>query len=587
MTRNPGSPDLDNDIHRGYRSLARLALRGWPLIVFLVAVVVYGITLARTFTWSHDGADGGDLIAAAVCLGVPHPSGYPTYVLLARLFLRVLPLGEPAVRVHWLSALSAAAAVMLLGLSIAESLQPGRWSAEERKERKGKKPSALSASSADQGRGRRGEKERGSAPCPPVTLSPCLDSRWLTGVAAASAALILAFSPLLWSQATIAEVHALNVAFVAAVFRLLLRWRARGSPWLVVTAAFLYGLGLGNHLTGLLLLPAVIFWLLTYRRRTNLAGRAWLGGAGGFLMGWAVYVYLPLAAARQPLINWGDPRTWGRFWWLVTGQLYREAIFGVPLSLIPGRLSAWGHLLLEQFGWWGWALAFTGVWRLSRRDCAALGVSLFAFVAYSAYALGYDRADSYVYLLPACLMVAFWLGQGLATLLEAAWQWAQEAITPRASLVVSLLVAVSLIALLPLLPLVGNFAAHDLRHDREAADYAAAALAAAVPEALIVTSGDRATFALWYRHCALAERPDVTIVNGSLWGFDWYRRTLAAHHPAVALPGGEGTSPDLPELIQANLRQRSVYVTEEARQAVGDYRLEPAGPLYRLQPHEG
>lgn len=401
-------------------------------------------------------------------------------------------------------------------------------------------------------------------------------------VAATSAALILAFSPLLWSQATIAEVHALNVAFVAAVFWLLLRWRERGSPWLVVTAAFLYGLGLGNHLSGLLLLPAVLFWLLTYRRRTNLTGRACLGVAGGFAMGLAVYIYLPLAAARQPLINWGDPRTWGRFWWLVTGQLYREAIFGVPLPLIPGRLSAWGHLLLEQFGWWGWALALTGVWRLSRRDRAALGVSLFVFVAYSAYALGYDRADSYVYLLPACLMVAFWLGQGLVTLLEAAWQWAQEAITPRASLV-----ALLLVALLPLAPLVGNFAAHDLRRDREAADYAAAALAAAEPEALIVTSGDRATFALWYRHCALAERPDVTIVNGSLWGFDWYRRTLAAYYPAVALPGGEGTPPDLPELIQANLRQRSVYVTEEARGAVGGYRLEPAGPLYRLRPHGG
>ncbi len=555
MTRNPGSPDLDNDIHRGHRALARIAQTAWPLIVFLVAVVVYGCTLAPTFTWSHDGADGGDLIAAAACLGVPHPSGYPTYVLLARLFLWVLPLGEPAVRVHWLSALSAAAAVTLLGLSIVESLQ------------------------LEQGSG--GAEEQRSTLAPAHPGSPAQE-RWLTGVAAASAALILAFSPLLWSQATIAEVHALNVAFVAAVFWLLLRWRARGSPWLMVTAAFLYGLGLGNHLTGLLLLPAVLFWLLIYRRRTNLTGRAWLGVASGFVMGLAVYVYLPLAAARQPLINWGDPRTWGRFWWLVTGQLYREAIFGVPLPLIPGRLSAWGHLLLEQFGWWGWALALTGVWRLSRRDRASLGVSLFAFVAYSAYALGYDRADSYVYLLPACLMVAFWLGQGLATLLEAAWQWAQEAITPRVSLV-----AVSLIALLPLVPLVGNFAAHDLRRDREAADYAAAALAAAEPEALIVTSGDRATFALWYRHCALAERPDVTIVNGSLWGFDWYRRTLAAHHPAVALPGGEETPPDLSELIQANLRQRSVYVTEEARQAVGDYRLEPAGPLYRLQPHEG
>ncbi|MBC8446777.1 MAG: DUF2723 domain-containing protein, partial [Chloroflexi bacterium] len=95
---------MGNGIYRGHRSLERLAQIVWPLAVFLVAAAVYGCTLARTFTWRHDGADGGDLIAAAATLGVPHPSGYPTYLLLARLFLWALPLGEPAFRVHWLSA---------------------------------------------------------------------------------------------------------------------------------------------------------------------------------------------------------------------------------------------------------------------------------------------------------------------------------------------------------------------------------------------------------------------------------------------------------------------------------------------------
>ncbi|MBC8446778.1 MAG: hypothetical protein H8D78_03420, partial [Chloroflexi bacterium] len=281
-------------------------------------------------------------------------------------------------------------------------------------------------------------------------------------------------------------------------------------------------------------------------------------------------------------INWGDPRTWGRFWWLVSGQLYREAVLGVPLALIPGRLSAWGHLLLQQFGWWGWALALIGIWWLSRRDRPALGFSLYAFAAYSLYALGYDRADSYVYLLPACLMVAFWLGQGLITLLQAA---ARLRIADCELRIAGLLLAV-FVGLSPLLPLLGNFAAHDLRQEREAADFAAAALAAAEPDALIVSGGDRTTFALWYRRYALDERPDVTVVNASLWGFDWYRRTLAVHHPVVALPDGATTPPDLPELIRANLRQRAVYVTEDARGTAGDYRLEAAGPLYRLRPQE-
>jgi hypothetical protein len=525
------------------------------VLVFLVAAAVYGCTLAPTLTWKHDGADGGDLIAAAATLGVPHPSGYPTYVLLARGFLQGLPLAEPAARVHWLSALSGAGAAALLSLSIAESLRAERSSTNE--------PTAV--------------------PRLPFSLSSRPVSAWLIGIGMTSSAWIFAFSPLQWSQATIAEVHALNVAFAIAVFWLLLRWRRQGGYWLPIIAAFLYGLGLGNHLTGLLLVPLLVLWLLLARREDRLTWRNWLRIAGGFLLGLGVYGYLPLAAARHPPINWGNPQTWDRFWWLVTGQLYREAIFGVPWELIPGRLSAWGHLLLQQFGWWGWGLALVGVWRLSRRDRPALIASGYFVAAYSSYGLGYDRADSYVYLLPACLMLAFWLGQGLITSLQAVWGVTQQMSTPRWPVVVPLLAGTLLAAVLPLLPLTSNWAAHDLRQEGDAGEYAAAALAAAAPGALVVTSGDRSTFALWYRRYALEERNDVTIVNGGLWGFDWYRDTLARHDPETALPEEADSPRDLAGLVEASLGRRPVYVTEEARDAVADQVLVPAGPLYLMQ----
>ena len=530
---------------RGLLSLCHLLLGRAtvvPLVVFLLAAAVYGRTLAPTFTWSHDGADGGDLIAAVATLGVPHPSGYPTYVLLGRLFLQARFLGEPAVRLHWLSALCGASAAALLACSIVESLRAT--------------PSASAA------------------------------PRWLLDVAVASATLIFAFSPLQWSQATIAEVHALNVAFVAALFWLLLRWRRLRSPWLAVTAAFVYGLGLGNHLTGLLLLPVVILWFLRAGAGSRLTPLTWLGVAGAFLLGLGVYAYLPLAAMRRPPINWGDPRTWQRFWWLVSGRLYREAIFGVPTELAAGRLSAWARVLLDQYGWWGWALAFAGIWRLSRRDRAVLTASAYVFVTYSIYALGYDRADSYVYLLPCCLVMSFWLGQGLIAPLQAIWWWRQQATCRRQWLAPSpLLIASLLVALLPIVPLMGNWSVQDLRQDWEAAEYAASALGAVGPDALIVTSSDRTTFALWYRRYALGERDDVAIVNAGLWGFDWYRETLATHHPAVALADGERSPPELAALMAANLRWRLVYVTQEARDAAGEHPLQPEGPLYRLQPH--
>ena len=89
--------------------------RGWWLAasVAAAALAVYVATLAPGLTFEHHGTDGGDLIAAARTLGVPHPTGYTTYTLLAWLFSQ-LPVGVIAYRVNLLSAVCAAGAVGLL-----------------------------------------------------------------------------------------------------------------------------------------------------------------------------------------------------------------------------------------------------------------------------------------------------------------------------------------------------------------------------------------------------------------------------------------------------------------------------------------
>jgi hypothetical protein len=381
-------------------------------------------------------------------------------------------------------------------------------------------------------------------------------------------------------------VHALHAALLAVQLWLLLRWRRTGSLWAARAAAFLAGLALGNHLTSALFLPASLIWLLAYGRRNRLTGRRWGGLVAGFLAGLLVYLYLPLAAARRPAINWGDPQTWQGFWWLVSGRLYRGVAFGVPLGSLPGRLSAWASLLLQQVGWWGWALALVGIWRLTQRDRPALAVSLYAFVVFSVYALMYDRADSYQYLLPAVLVVGLWWGHGVLAAVEAVYRWGRGKTAPRLTRA-ALAASATLVVLLPLLPLTRNFTANDLSHDREAADYIVAVYRAALPGALIITSGDRSTFALWYGQHALDERPDVAIVNANLWGFDWYRRTLAAHHPEVTQVDGVDSTADLRDLIRSNLRQRPLYVTDDARPVAAEYDLAPAGPLYRLLATEG
>ena len=67
---------------------ARLVCAG---SVFLAAMLLYFRTLAPTVTL----VDSGELIVAASCAGVPHPPGFPLWVVLANLAAHV-PVGSAA-----------------------------------------------------------------------------------------------------------------------------------------------------------------------------------------------------------------------------------------------------------------------------------------------------------------------------------------------------------------------------------------------------------------------------------------------------------------------------------------------------------
>ena len=74
-------------------------------------------------------------------------------------------------------------------------------------------------------------------------------------VGAVAAALAVAWLPLVWSQATVAEVYALNLLFVAAF---ILAWVGHGPT---AGAGLLLGLAVTAHPTSLLLLPAALLGL--------------------------------------------------------------------------------------------------------------------------------------------------------------------------------------------------------------------------------------------------------------------------------------------------------------------------------------
>ncbi len=432
-----------------------------------LALAVYLRTMAPTITFQHNGADSGDLVTAAVNLGVPHPTGYPLYTLLAHLFTR-LP-GEPARNVNLFSALCGALAVGVVF-----------WAAYR-----------LIAT-----------RERGGP---------------LAFVAAFSAAGVFAFGELLWSQATIAEVYSLHTLWAAAMLAALLA-SGPAQPYLV---AFLCGMGLAHHLTAIWVLPAL--WPYVGSARRWFTPRRASVLLLCFLPGLLAYLYIPLRARVHPVPNWGLASNLSGLLWLVSGEAYHRYFGGVVPPQVLQRVAAWAGIWVRDLGVIGVALALLGLWRAFERDrrFAAFGLSYVGLL--SAYSMLYTTGDSYLYLLPAAAVAALWMAWGACVVLR---ELSHLGRTPQRLGWLAMLVLLAL----PLLSVVSRFGALDLSSDREAYISAESLLQSAVPNALILSRGDSQTFSLWYVRYGLRQRPDVVTVDRWLLALPWYRTDLAARN---------------------------------------------------------
>jgi len=446
-----------------------------PLFLALSLLLIYLGTLAPGLTWANDGADGGDLITAAATGGIPHPTGYPTYLLLARLF-QFLPLGSLALRTNLLSALAAVLAALLVYLILVR------------------------------------------LPASPVA------GNWLAGLIAAFS---FGLSPLLWSQAVITEVYALHAAFAALSI-----WLALFVPSLASRArldrlrGLTLGLAIGNHLTSVFFVPSILLagaWKGRWQLDWNvlLRSSAWLGA------GLLVYLGLPIRALSNPPVNWGNPVTLRQFAWLVTGELYQERLLDLTRAGLLERVQAWANLLLQQFELPGVLLALVGLVYFFKPSRLYF-ITLCNAILFSLFAIFYASFDSYVYLLPVFLSFAIWIGLGIGGLLQTAGQSARGL----------RIVVFTAFALLFCVLTASRWGSVDAAHDLRAEQFGARAMASLPENAIVFADGDRAIFALWYFHFALGQRPDLAILVPDLLPADWYLKTLQSVYPSLRWPEG-------------------------------------------------
>ena len=313
--------------------------RGLPwLAAILVGLVALGLSVWRVMPglgfW-----DTAEFQMVPPVMGTAHPTGYPTYVLLGWLASIVLaPLGEAAFRMNVLSA-------VLVGVG--------------------------SGFTADLAR----------------RLSGSIPLGIMAGIGTA-------LTPIVWAIGTHADPHALHFAFVAIILWLLVRWEhaRRGDPLaededdgagagaddgaggprtvvgrergaaapraagrhadrLLVAAAVVVGLAVGNHSLILLFGPPILLFVLAVEPGIARRPRLVAASIAAFAIPTVLVRFEMILRAgwfRAPFV-YADPSTWSGFWYVTLGEQFHGWLTS-PLANGPKRIADLLAIAAGQFG---------------------------------------------------------------------------------------------------------------------------------------------------------------------------------------------------------------------------------------------
>jgi len=309
--------------------------------------------------------DSGELVAAVHLLGIPHPTGSPSYVLLGKLWTLILPAGSVAWRMSLFSAVCGAAACGLLYRL-----------------------------------------------CRGIRLGP---------IAAVLAALLLAFSPSFWGEANIQRVYALGAVFVVLATTAAWRWHDRRDDASLAWAFFLGGLGATAHVFMAVYTLALALFVAAHEPAIFRQPRRLATAGAAFLAGSLPQLYLPLRSRAHPALDWGHPATLRGFLAVVLRRDFWPRAWLEGPADVPVILGDYLHGLATELAWAGAALALVGAVAGWRRRQPVLLPLLVTVGNVAAMAVHGSRSDLFIwhrYYIPSYIMAALLAGIGCQILLE-------------------------------------------------------------------------------------------------------------------------------------------------------------------------
>lgn len=503
----------------------------FPLLVIFGAIFfLYFRMLAPTVA---PQADSGELVTVAATLGIAHPPGYPLYTLLAFAFTKI-PWGSVAWRVNLMSAVFQVATLLVVFLIVKHLTKSVLVSL--------------------------------------VTI------------------LILALSYTFWLYSLVAEVFALNNFLAVAIVYVALTVR----PKLLLLLALFLGLGLSNHHTIILILPAVVYLVFPFIKKIVVERNFFLLVRLGFLMtlalalGLAPYLYIVWRAKTAIVpVAWAYPTSLPEIWRMFTRADYGtfSSVATVDPSLATladkfGQILTYFRLLWDDFSLVGIILAVVGLlysWFKNRRSAVFILLGfLFSGPLFLSYAnfpfkeftgTGLTVVERF-YLLPNLFLVLA-MGLGLNFVVKLL----------RKRTIFLLLFALSLVFYLVRLGVL-HYGLVDQHDNYLAWEFGKNIVSGVPPWSLIFLQGDIPTFTAFYARYVEKIGPDVEFITANQVLFDNRYRYLSSVRPDLNLGFPQAASPE--GVLSANLTFADWYFFGPPGFKLEEVTSSPSGLLFKI-----
>ncbi|KAA0895198.1 DUF2723 domain-containing protein [Oryzomonas rubra] len=531
-----------------WRSLLPECVDPYLILAFAIPFGLYMATLAPSVTFF----DSGEFLTASYSLGSAHSPGYPLFLMYAKPFTW-LPFGNIAFRINMATAFSSSLACMSVYLLTLRILKDERIVEQER------------------------------------------FAGFAVKAAGLAAALAFGVTPRLWLQSNHDKPYPLLAFITAVIFLLLLKWREHyknGSerPAYVYACTFLAGMSMAAHQSVVLLLPSWFLLIVLTDWRMVLRVKELILATAFALLGFSIHLYLPLRATQNPLLNWGDPKTYGQFMWHFLRKGYPAEPHPRDVSLWWAQIKAFN--IPHEFTWLGGALAILALVCLWRRQRDVAIAYLAGVITFLAVIAGYFNTPNETIFLteefftPLYLLTAVLIGIGLFHLLGFALHRAK--LPERYDLRVYLLVTVMYFAL-PVSLCAVNYYENDQHDNYIAYDYATNSLRSLPQNTIMFTWGDSGAFPLWYLQGVERMREDVDLPHTPHLVFGWYLDSMPRVFRNSTLKRMDVQAMD-PEAclriaIAEQIGQRPVYIDFSTRYSITSSEFIPVqkGLVYRMR----